>query len=86
MGSRQDPQGIHVKGTCNPSDIFTEEMKDGAHFRRLRDSFSCLDPPPSSRVFHLILLLSYQVLLPIWSTWLKQLSPLPPLPLQVCLR
>ena len=29
----------HVKGTCNPSDIFTKEMKDGAHFRRLRDSF-----------------------------------------------
>ena len=23
----------------NPSDIFIKEMKDGAHFRRLRDSF-----------------------------------------------
>lgn len=31
----------HVKGTCNPSDIFTKEMKDGTHFRRLRDSFMC---------------------------------------------
>ena len=29
----------HVKGTCNPSDIFTKEMKDGVHFRKLRDSF-----------------------------------------------
>lgn len=31
----------HVQGTCNPSDIFTKEMKDGSHFRRLRDSFMC---------------------------------------------
>ena len=31
----------HVAGKCNPSDIFTKEMKDGAHFRRLRDSFMC---------------------------------------------
>ena len=23
----------------NPSDIFTKEMRDGTHFRRLRDSF-----------------------------------------------
>ena len=29
----------HVAGKCNPSDIFTKEMKDGPHFRRLRDSF-----------------------------------------------
>ena len=29
----------HVAGKCNPSDIFTKEMRDGAHFRRLRDSF-----------------------------------------------
>ena len=29
----------HVKGTCNPSDLFTKEMKDGVHFRKLRDSF-----------------------------------------------
>ena len=32
---------LHVAGKCNPSDIFTKEMKDGAHFRRLRDSFMC---------------------------------------------
>jgi len=31
----------HVAGKCNHSDIFTKEMKDGAHFRRLRDSFMC---------------------------------------------
>lgn len=31
----------HVAGRCNPSDIFTKEMKDGAHYRRLRDSFMC---------------------------------------------
>ena len=30
---------LHVMGKCNPSDIFTKEMKDGAHFRRLRDLF-----------------------------------------------
>jgi hypothetical protein len=29
----------HVSGKCNPSDIFTKEMCDGANFRRLRDSF-----------------------------------------------
>ena len=30
---------LHVAGKDNPSDIFTKEMKDGVHFRRLRDSF-----------------------------------------------
>jgi hypothetical protein len=29
----------HVNGRCNPSDIFTKEMRDSANFRRLRDSF-----------------------------------------------
>jgi hypothetical protein len=29
----------HVSGKINPSDIFTKEMRDGMHFRRLRDSF-----------------------------------------------
>ena len=29
----------HVSGKINPSDIFTKEMRDGTHFRRLRDSF-----------------------------------------------
>ncbi|KAL7523301.1 hypothetical protein ACHAWF_000464 [Thalassiosira exigua] len=29
----------HVAGRCNQADIFTKEMKDAAHFRRLRDSF-----------------------------------------------
>ncbi len=29
----------HVSGKCNPSDIFTKEMRDGANFQRLRDSF-----------------------------------------------
>jgi hypothetical protein len=29
----------HVSGKVNPADIFTKEMHDGAHFRRLRDSF-----------------------------------------------
>ena len=32
---------LHVKGRVNPADIFTKEMRDGAHFRRLRDSFVC---------------------------------------------
>jgi hypothetical protein len=32
---------LHVSGRCNPSDIFTKEMKDGAHYRHLRDSFMC---------------------------------------------
>jgi hypothetical protein len=30
---------LHIKGRVNPADIFTKEMRDGAHFRRLRDSF-----------------------------------------------
>ena len=29
----------HVNGKCNPSDIFTKEMRDSANFHRLRDSF-----------------------------------------------
>jgi len=32
---------LHVPGRINPADIFTKEMRDGAHFRRLRDSFMC---------------------------------------------
>jgi hypothetical protein len=32
---------LHIKGSINPADIFTKEMWDGAHFRRLRDSFMC---------------------------------------------
>jgi len=31
----------HVAGKCNVSDICTMEMKDGANYRRLRDSFMC---------------------------------------------
>ncbi len=31
----------HVSGKSNVSDIFTKEMRDGANFRRLRDSFMC---------------------------------------------
>ena len=29
----------HVAGKLNPADIFTKELRDSAHFRRLRDSF-----------------------------------------------
>jgi hypothetical protein len=32
---------LHVSGHDNPANIFTKEMRDGAHFRRLRDSFMC---------------------------------------------
>ena len=32
---------LHVSGRINPADIFTKEMRGGAHFRRLRDSFMC---------------------------------------------
>jgi hypothetical protein len=32
---------LHVIGRINPADIFTKEMRDGAHFRWLRDSFMC---------------------------------------------
>jgi hypothetical protein len=32
---------LNIKGRINPADIFTKEMRDGAHFRRLRDSFMC---------------------------------------------
>jgi hypothetical protein len=31
----------HVSGKSNPANIFTKEIKDGANFRRLRDSFMC---------------------------------------------
>lgn len=29
----------HVPGKVNPADIFTKEMRDGVHYRHLRDSF-----------------------------------------------
>ncbi|KAL7517006.1 hypothetical protein ACHAWF_000097, partial [Thalassiosira exigua] len=29
----------HIPGLINAADIFTKEIKDKAHFRRLRDSF-----------------------------------------------
>jgi hypothetical protein len=29
----------HVSGKCNPSDLFTKEMHNGANFQRLCDSF-----------------------------------------------
>lgn len=29
----------HIPGVINSADIFTKELKDSAHFRRLRDSF-----------------------------------------------
>ena len=32
---------LHVPGRVNPADIFTKEMRDRAHFQRLRDSFMC---------------------------------------------
>jgi hypothetical protein len=32
---------LHVSGCVNPTDIFTKEMWDGAHFWRLQDSFTC---------------------------------------------
>jgi hypothetical protein len=30
---------VHVAGKTNPADIFTNEMRDGTYFCRLRDSF-----------------------------------------------
>ena len=32
---------LHVKGRVNPADIFTKEMRNGAHFWHLHDSFMC---------------------------------------------
>jgi len=32
---------LHVPGPINPADIFTKEMRDGAHFWRMQDSFMC---------------------------------------------
>ena len=29
----------HVAGKRNPADLFTKELRDGAHFRKLRNSF-----------------------------------------------
>jgi hypothetical protein len=31
----------HISGKSNPANIFTKEMRDGANFRRLWDSFMC---------------------------------------------
>ena len=38
----------HVSGKLNPADLFTKELKDGAHFYRLRDILCHLE-----RVFSL---------------------------------
>ena len=36
---------LHVPGKVNPADLVRKEMKDGAHFRRIHDSFmSTLSP------------------------------------------
>jgi hypothetical protein len=32
---------LHVRGKTNIANIFTREMRDGANFRRLRDSLIC---------------------------------------------
>jgi hypothetical protein len=32
---------LHVLGRINPADVFTKEMRDGAHFQHLLDSFMC---------------------------------------------
>ena len=29
---------LHIPGIINPSDLFTKEIKDAAHYRRLRDT------------------------------------------------
>jgi hypothetical protein len=34
-------QILHVPGRTNPANIFTKEMRDGAHFWHLQDSFMC---------------------------------------------
>lgn len=41
--AHQDKEVVikHIPGIINPSDIFTKEMKDAAHFRRLRDCIMC---------------------------------------------
>ena len=36
----------HIAGKINPADLFTKELRDGSHFRRVRDSFMC--PRPDS--------------------------------------
>ena len=41
MSPKWQTKVLHVTGKCNPSDICTKEMKDGAHFCRLHDSFMC---------------------------------------------
>jgi hypothetical protein len=44
---------VHVTGKVNPTNIFTKEMKDGAHFRHLRDSFMiCLSDFMNDSLLH----------------------------------
>jgi hypothetical protein len=52
---------LHVSGCVNPADIFTKEMRDGAHFRRLRDSFMC---PLSDFLQQSLLVIHHQSQLP----------------------
>ena len=39
----------HIPGAINPSDIFTKEMRDGAHFHVIRESF--MMPAKNIRTF-----------------------------------
>ncbi|EJK46189.1 hypothetical protein THAOC_35155 [Thalassiosira oceanica] len=63
---------VHVAGKCNPAEIFTKEMKDGAQFRRIsgsvRDSFLCPVFLPSwlHRVF--LVLLDSPVAPSLWAS------------------
>ncbi len=41
MEMQENAVRLHVSGRINPADIFTKEMRDGAHFRCLQDSFMC---------------------------------------------
>jgi hypothetical protein len=45
---------VHVAGKVNPTNIFTKEMKDSAHFCHLRDSFMiCLSDFMNDSLLHL---------------------------------
>ncbi len=39
-------------GKCNPADIFTKEMRDGATFHRLHDSFMCQSSDFVKQIFN----------------------------------
>ena len=60
----------HIPGNINPSDIFTKETRDAAHFRTLRDSFMI-----SAEKFHTFMTSSSVLMSASWVSGINTAAP-----------